>query len=230
MIKYYETLEQGSEEWFEARRGLMTASEMKFLVSKTLKLIDDEKERDHCYELAAQRISGWVEQSFITDDMLRGNVDEVRAKAKYQEVYKTQIENMGFITNDKFGFTMGFSPDGMLDGRRRFLECKSRRQKFQLRTINGYKVPREHVIQVQTGLMISECESCDFVSYSGGWPMVTIPMKPDPVIQDVIFQASYKFEKRIKEIVKQYEHQISRMPLAFIPTERVLEPTEIKDE
>ena len=230
MIKYYENLEQGSEEWFAARRGIITASEMKLLVSHTLRIIDDDKERDHCYELAAQRISGWVEEMYVTDDMMRGHADEIRAKAKYEEVYNTKIENVGFITNDKFGFIIGYSPDGLAHDRKLAIECKSRRQKFQLKTINAYTVPREHIIQVQTGLMVSECEQCDFVSYSGGWPMTTIPVKPDKLIQEAIFRAAYKFEKRIKEIVKEYEEQIARMPLAFIPTERVIEAQEMKNE
>lgn len=229
-IKYYNDLEQGSEEWFEVRRGRMTASEMKLLISPQLKSIENDKERAHVLELAAQRISKFTEVSFITDDMMRGNMDEIRAKEKYCEVYKRNIKNVGFITNDKFGFTLGYSPDGIVEEEDIAVECKSRRQKWQLDTIVNYRVPDEHIIQVQTGLMVSEKKACDFVSYSGGWPMTTIRVFPDKVIQEAIFAAAYKFEKRIKKVIGEYEHRIALMPNAFIPTERVIEAVEIVNE
>ena len=228
-VKYHNDLEQGSDAWRECRSGLITASEMKLLISHTLKLNATDKEKAHVLELAAQRVSGFVEDYYVTDDMTRGNADEIRAKAKYQEVYKTEITDVGFITNDKFGLTIGYSPDGLIgdDG---CVECKSRRQKFQIDTIATYRVPDAHIIQVQTGLMVSERKWCDFVSYSGGWPMTTIRVYPDQKIQEAIFQAAYKFEKRIKEVIKNYEERIALMPNAFIPTERVIDTGEIQDE
>lgn len=229
MIRYHD-FEQGSEDWIECRRGLMTASEMKLLVSPSLKYLESDKERAHVLELAAQRISKFVELHYITDDMLRGNDDEIRAKAKYEEVYKRKLHKVGFITNDKFGFTLGYSPDGMIEGENAAVECKSRRQKWQLDTINRYQVPVEHIIQVQTGMMVAELDRIDFVSYSGGWPMATMHVYPDRKLQEGIFAAAYKFEERIKKCIEEYNHRIELMPHAFIPTERVIEPQEMLNE
>src|SRR3546814_6407235 len=68
---------QGSEEWLQARCGLLTASEMKLIVTPTLKAANNDKTRTHLYELLAQRVTGYVEPHYISDDMLRGMDDEI---------------------------------------------------------------------------------------------------------------------------------------------------------
>ncbi len=74
MITYYPDLIQGSDEWKSARCGLLTASEMKLIITPTtLKIASNDKERAHLYELLAQRITRYVEPSYISDDMLRGS-------------------------------------------------------------------------------------------------------------------------------------------------------------
>src|ERR1017187_4399126 len=105
-IKYHPDLIQGSEEWHAARCGLLTASQMKLIITPTLKIASNDKERSHLYELLAQRTTRYVEPSYISDDMLRGQEDEVYARALYSDKY-APIEDMGFITNDRWGFTIG---------------------------------------------------------------------------------------------------------------------------
>ena len=61
MIKVYQEVLQGSDEWYEMRRGLLTASEMKLIITPTLKVASNERERSHLFELMAQRITGYVE-------------------------------------------------------------------------------------------------------------------------------------------------------------------------
>lgn len=224
MIRYYPDLIQGSDEWIAARCGLLTASEMKFIVTPTLKIASNDKERSHLYELLAQRITCYVEPHYVSDDMLRGHEDEVRARILYAEKY-APVTDMGFITNDKFGFTLGFSPDGLIgdDG---FLECKSRRQKFQVETIidcvPDQVVPLDYLLQIQTGFLVSERAWCDFNSYSGGLPMATIRVYPDKKIQDAIIAAADAFEERLATKMERYRAAI-KSPTRLIPTERTVE-------
>lgn len=56
-IVYHHDLEQGSDEWLAARCGIPTASEMKLIVSPTLKPASNDKERAHLYELLAQLLT-----------------------------------------------------------------------------------------------------------------------------------------------------------------------------
>lgn len=218
MITYHPELIQGSDAWHECRRGKLTASEMGLIITPTLKVASNEKERSHLYELLAQRISGYVEPSYVSDSMLRGRDDEIEARNTYAKHY-APVEECGFITNDRWGFTLGYSPDGTV-GSPGLIECKSRKQKYQVQTIIenicDETIPAEYLMQCQTGLLVSEREWIDFVSYSGGLPMVVIRIHPDPVVQDAIINAAAKFEARIAEKLLIYRKATE----GLIPTER----------
>lgn len=223
-IVYHPEVAQGSAEWMQMRCGLLTASEMKLIVTPTLKVASNEKERAHLYTLLAQRITGYVEPCYIGDDMLRGYEDEVDAKIAYAMNY-APVEDCGFITNDKWGFKIGYSPDGLVgcDG---LIECKSRKHKFQVETILENVVagtaPADFLIQVQTGLMVSERGWLDFISYSAGLPMATIKIHPDPVVQGAILEAAAAFEERISARIIQFA-EITKSKARLIPTERRIE-------
>lgn len=223
-IKYFPELIQGSDEWLAARCGLLTASEMKLILTSTLRVANNEKERSHLYELLAQRITGYVEPQYVTDDMLRGQADEVEARIIYAREY-APVQEMGFITNDGFGFTLGFSPDGLVgdDG---FIECKSRRQKYQVETIiehvTGASAPLDYMLQIQTGLLVSDRKWCDFISYSGGLPMVTIRVLPDAKIQTAILEAAAAFERKLADKMEIYQAALTTRA-RLIPTERRIE-------
>ena len=106
-ITYHPDLIQGSDEWYAARCGLLTASEMKLIITPTLKMASNDKERSHLFELLAQRVTQYVEPSYISDDMLRGQNEEIEAKIAYND-HHAKITDTGFVTNDSFGFTIGF--------------------------------------------------------------------------------------------------------------------------
>lgn len=219
-VVYHRDLDQGTQEWLDARRGLLTASEMcRIITPTTLKAAANDKARAHVFEIAAQRITRHVEPAYISDDMLRGQEDEIDARALYAEHY-AEVENVGFITNDSFGFTIGYSPDGLVgdDGQ---IEIKSRRQHFQVETIMRTAIPSEHVIQVQTGLLVSGRQWCDFISFSAGMPMAVIRAHPVPEIHDAILEAAEAFETKVAEVIQAYADAVTRTN--YRPTERRLE-------
>jgi hypothetical protein len=160
-IKYHENVEQGSDEWFAMRCGLLTASEMKLIITpKKLDAAKNDKQRAHVSEIAAQRITGYVEPSYISDDMLKGYEGEIEARDLYSKNYEP-VKECGFVTNDKWGFTLGYSPDGLV-GEDGLLEVKTRRQKYQMDTISSMTMPEDFKIQVQTGLLVTERKWLDF--------------------------------------------------------------------
>ena len=211
MIKYHPELMQGSAEWHAARCGLLTASEMNLIITPTLKISSNDKERAHLYELLAQRVTKYVEPSYISDSMLRGMDDEIEAVLQYGKTY-AKVKHVGFITNDKWGFTIGYSPDGVVgeDGQ---IECKSRSQKYQIQTLCDYVsidgIDPDFMIQVQTGLLVSERKWCDLVSYCGGLYMATVRVMPDEKIQAAIIAAATAFEQRLAEKMAKFEAVIS---------------------
>lgn len=219
-IVYHRELEQGSDEWFAARCGILTASEMKLIITPKLAIASNDKEKSHLFELLAQRITRYVEPSYVGDAMLRGRTDEIEARILYGKHY-APVEEMGFVTNDRWGFTLGYSPDGLVgdDG---LIECKSRKQKFQVETIASQEVPDEFMLQLQTGLLVTGRAWIDFISYSAGLPMATIRVLPNPVMQDAIIKAAAAFEQRLAIRLAEYDAAIASTA-RLIPTERIEE-------
>lgn len=211
-------IEQGSVEWLAARCGLLTASEIHLIITPTLKIASNDKERSHLYELAAQRITQYVEPHIQTMDMQRGHVDEADALDVYNRHY-ARVTLAGFITNDRWGFTIGYSPDGLVgdDG---LIEVKSRKQKYQVRAILEYGTKDapdpDFNLQVQTGLLVSERKWCDLISYCGGMPMLVVRVLPDPVIQAAIVDAATAFEARLAEKIEAYNSAVN----GLVMTER----------
>lgn len=223
-IKYHTDLIQGSEEWHAARCGLLTASEVDRIITPKLKIADNAKTRAHLWELAAQRVTNYVEPQYISDAMLRGHEDEILARALYSEKYEP-AEEVGFVTNDKWGFMLGASPDGLV-GSEGMIECKSRCQKYQVQTIveeftGVARIPEEYWLQVQAQLLVAGRKWCDFVSYSGGLPMAVVRVERDEPTQDAIIEAAAKFEARINEVIADFHAAVEAR--GYPPTERRIE-------
>ncbi len=213
-IIYHNDFEQGSGEWAARRCGMLTASEMELIITPTLKIANNDKQRSHLYELLAQRNSGYVEPQYVSDAMLRGENEEIAARELYSEKY-APVQICAFVTNDRFGFNIGYSPDGLVgdDG---LIEIKSRRQKFQAQTIIEGILPPEFSLQIQTGLLVTERKYCDFISYSNGMPMFVLRVEPDLKVQEAIVDAAAAFEERLAENLAAYRVLAGK----FYPTER----------
>ena len=210
-------VEQGSDEWHEIRCGLLTASAVSALVTPTLKLANNDKTRQHVYEIAAQRISKYTEPTYYNDAMMRGHVDEVNARDLYSERVAPVCET-GIITRDIGGAVIGFSPDGCGVFDPFGIEVKSRIQKYQIQTIATNEVPKEHILQIQTGLLVTGWEYMDYISYSGGLPMWTIRCEPIEEYQEAIKEAAIEFERQVQEIIDTYHERLAGVDV--IETER----------
>ncbi len=220
MIRYHHDIEQGSDEWHALRCGILTASETKLILTPTLKPASNDKERSHLFELLGQRITGYTEPRYISDDMLRGHEDEIEARIRYAEHY-APVAECGFITMDDHGLVIGYSPDGLV-GDAGLIECKSRRQKFQVETILANEVPAEYMLQIQTGLLVSGRKWLDFVSYCAGLPMFVKRVYPDERYQEAIISAACEFEDRLTAAHMRYNGWCSRQA-PLIETERTIE-------
>ena len=152
--------------------------------------------------------------------MLRGWADEITARDLYAQ-HHAPVQEVGFVTNDEWGFTIGYSPDGLVgdDG---LIEVKSRRQKYQVQTIATGEVPEEYALQLQTGLLVTERKWIDFISYSGGLPMFVQRVLPDKIMQEAIIAAATDFEMKIAENLAAYLAAVRGMPVR-IETERTVE-------
>ena len=146
---------QGSDEWFEARLGFVTASNFsKVLNKKTGRGL-------YMRKLAAERLTGFREESYKNDIMEVGSETEAEARRYYETVNDCEVKQAGFVMRDEW---VGGSPDGFIskDG---LLEIKCPLSSTHIEIVLSEKMPTLHIPQVQGLLWITERKWCDFVSY-----------------------------------------------------------------
>jgi len=210
---------QGSDEWLEQRRGIVTASTVgKLVTSKTIRPASNDDSRGLAALLVAERITGYVDPVYVSDDMLRGHEDEPRAVEVYSERYAPVAYPTGFMVRDDWGFRIGYSPDGLVgdDG---LIEVKSRRSKKHLQTILADEVPAENMAQLQCGLLVSGREWIDYLSYCGGMPLYRKRVVPNEIWFAAIVTAVEIFEHTAAEMLEAYAAAVRDLPM----TERVIE-------
>jgi hypothetical protein len=213
-----QNLEQGTDAWHDQRRGIVTASVVgQLITTKTIKPANNDYSRGLTTLLAAERITGYTEPTFIGSDMWRGIEDEPRAVEVYNEHY-APVTTLGFMVRDDWGFRIGYSPDGLV-GDAGLVEVKSRRQKKHLATILSGEVPTENMAQLQCGLLVSGRKWIDYISYCGGMPMWVKRVEPDPRWFAAIVSAVEDFEINAALMVSTYATATKGLPL----TERVVE-------
>ena len=256
---------QGSDEWMDQRRGIMTASVVGNLIttrkltatdydcpaceapatepcrSKTkpgatiktmhteradnaranprtiLETASNDNARSLTLLLAAERITGWTDPTYINDDMWRGSFDEPLARAVYAKHF-APVEENGFMIEDKWGFRLGYSPDGLV-GEDGLIEIKSRRPKNQVQTVISGHPPIETMAQLQCGLLVSGRKWIDYVSYAGGMHLWPHRVYPDQKWFAAIIAAVRAFEANVTEMLRLYAEGVEGLPL----TERIVE-------
>ena len=260
----YPDLVQGSDEWLELRRGVITASAIgSYITTKKLTAADydcpqcnatpgdpclsvrsgtpiktmhperadnarrnpktiletasNDNSRSLTALLAAERITGWVDPVYVSDDMLRGTLDEPLARDVYAKHY-APVKEIGFMVRDDWGFKLGFSPDGLVgdDG---LIEIKSRRPKIQVQTVVSGHPPIEVMAQLQTGLLVSGRKWIDYVSYAGGMNLWVHRTYPQITWFDAIIRAGRACEANITETMRTYLEAVEGLPM----TERTIE-------
>lgn len=208
-IEYHWDILQGSDEWHKLRLGVVTASNINILVTPKGKPAKNEKMRNYAYEIAAQRELQFIEESYQSFDMVRGHLQEGIARDIYSDNY-ADVQECGFITLERAGIIIGCSPDGLVgdDGG---IEIKSRLSKFQISTILKDEVPSEYMNQIQTFLMVSGRQWCDFVQYSNGMPLYVKRVKNDHERQDIIVDAIIEFEAEVEKIREEYREKSKKL-------------------
>lgn len=209
---------QGSDEWLEQRRGMVTASVVgKLITPRTLKPASNDISRSITALLTAERITGWTDPTYLSDDMLRGKESEPLAVDTYSKHY-APVTTCGFMVLEQSGWRLGYSPDGLVgdDG---LIEVKAPRAKNHLTTIIKGAVPGEHMAQCQAGLLVSGRKWIDFVSFVGGMPMWVRRVVPNSQWFEAIIAAVEKFEENSAELIAIYKAETEQLPM----TERIPE-------
>ena len=158
---------QGSDEWFQARLGKVTASRIADVLAKT-KTGWGASRYSYMGELIAERLTGRPNESFTTAAMQWGKDNEDRARQAYVFRYDRQVEETGFVEHPRLEGLAGASPDGLVeDG---LIEIKCPSTITQLDTISSGNVPTRYQLQMQWQMECTGRKWCDFISFDPRLP------------------------------------------------------------
>ena len=189
--------EQGSDERFECRLGIPTAS-----MFHTMMAGGQGKTRtDYLYKKAGEIITGELAEGFQGNvHTERGNELEPQARELYELQSGNQVEQCGFIRAD---YGAGYSPDGLVDGG--LIEIKTKLPHLQIKVLLDDKVPTAHSKQIQGGLEIADKEWLDFISFWPGLPLFIKRVYRDEKLIKEIRQEIDRFNNDVQEIINKIE-------------------------
>lgn len=161
------TSEQGTEEWYAARRGCLTASNFAAATS-FLKNGQESAERFNLkFDILREREGGEVEQ-YETGPMEWGKENEAAAREEYESRTGLIVMPCGFALHDTIDF-FGASPDGLI-GESGYQEIKCPNTTTHRKWMREDVFPAEHKPQCLAGLIVTGREWCDLVSYDPRLP------------------------------------------------------------
>ncbi len=188
--------EQGTTEWFEARRGKVTGSKFGTVMASGRGGSESSTRKKYMQQLVAERISGIPTESYSNGHMERGHEWEPLAIEEYEFINEVECEAVGFICDED----KGASPDRLV-GNDGLVEVKTRTGQLQIELLLSGEVPKTHIPQIQGQLWISEREWCDFVCYSKGLKTFTKKVfRDDNYINKTLWPSVDKFINEMKEL------------------------------
>ena len=163
-------VEQGSEQWRQARCGLVTASRAADVLAKLKGNGEAAARRDLRTQLVLEKIVGQpLDDGFVSQDMARGTALEADALASYEAATGELLQRVGFLRHNTLD--AGYSPDGVIGDYVGLAEAKAPRPANHLRTLrNPSVVPPEHVAQLTHALWLTGAAWIDLISYCPQFP------------------------------------------------------------
>lgn len=163
---------QGSDEWKVAKLGIPSASRFSDIMAA-----GQGKMRDlYMRQLAGEIVSELPMETFRSKAMEHGTQVEPEARNLYAMLANVEVQEVGFIKNGR----LGCSPDGLI-GDPGMLELKrvNPADLIERWRDKGFKVPSEHMAQLQGNLMVAERKWIDIGLYYPKMPMWRMRVKRD---------------------------------------------------
>lgn len=159
-MKIYEDIEQGTEEWFNIKKGKLTASHATAIMAngKGLKTLVEEVITDLYSSDNYPEFTNRLDNRHVA----RGNEYESKARTIYELETGNKVKQVGFVELDEY---VGASPDGLVgdDG---LLEIKNPANKEFMRLALTGKIDSNHLNQMQMQMYITGRQWCDYFAFN----------------------------------------------------------------
>lgn len=212
MSAIYYDIEQGSDIWHEARRGIVSASCFHKLITPTGKPATGEKPKTYLAELIAERIE--PSESFSSEWAERGLALEPDAVSAFEFITDMEVLPMGIVYKDA-SYAASCSPDGLI-GETSGLEIKSLKLSNHIKHLLAGTVPPEHVMQCHASMWITGRDSWYFISYHPAAKALIKCVDRDEKIMSTMDRVIPEFIEILNKsaaFVIGYEHQTNQQLL-----------------
>ncbi len=159
--------DQGSDEWFAARCGKVTASRIADMMAQT-KSGWGASRANYAAQLVAERLTGKPAEMFSNAAMKWGTETEPEARAAYEFYSGLPVTEIGFVPHPAIGQS-GASPDGLV-GDSGLVEIKCPQTATHIETLLEGAVPSKYNYQMQWQMACTNRQWCDWVSYDPRMP------------------------------------------------------------
>lgn len=160
-------MQQGTDEWFAARCGKVTASRVADIMRQTKSGYSATRDK-YMGQLIAERLTGFVAKSYTNAAMQWGTDTEPQARAVYEFERLVTVEQIGFVDHPTIAMS-GASPDGLV-GSDGLVEIKCPETHTHIETLLSGKVSADYVTQMHWQMACTGRTWCDFVSFDPRMP------------------------------------------------------------
>jgi hypothetical protein len=173
---------QRSPEWFEARKGYLTASQFGDWLTKTGKVAEKAKLTAASKVLA--EMAGYPDPPpYVTEDMQRGIDLEPTARRLFEDKTSLDVRQIGFASSLQGYF--GCSPDGLVsDGGG--LEIKIPRASKLIQYHENDELPEEYKAQVHGSMAVLGCRHYHFFAWHPGLPAFKLRVEWDSYTSEML--------------------------------------------
>jgi putative phage-type endonuclease len=185
------------------RLGKVTASRVADLLAKT-KTGPSASRGNYLIELALQRVTKTIEESYTNAAMEWGTQTEPQARVAYEVKTGNFVDQVAFIDHPTIaGF--GCSPDGIVaaDG---LIEIKCPKSATHWSYIKANEPPNKYFIQMQAQMAVTGAKWCDFVSFDPRMPersqLLVVRVMRDP---EYILYMEAEISSFLKEVEKEVQ-------------------------
>jgi len=196
---------QGTDEWFAARLGKVTASRVADVIAKTKTGYSASRD-NYMAQLVCERLTGQKGESFSNSAMQWGTETEPQARAAYSAARFEIVEEVGFVNHPTIE-AAGASPDGLV-GALGLIEIKCPNTATHIETLLSQTVPTKYITQMTWQMVCTGRHFCDFISYDPRLP-AELQMFIKRVEYDPVYGAM--LEKEVIGFLKELDTKIEQL-------------------
>ena len=196
-MKIYNEILQGTPEWFEIRRGKVTASHAQAIGNNGKGL------ESYILDVMAEYFSSTDKEQISNNHTERGIELEPTARTMYELENDCEVEQIGFCELNEY---VGCSPDGLI-GKDGMIEIKCPDDAKYFDILMNEKIDSAYDWQCQMNMLVLGRKYCDLIFYNPNFEksMKIFRLFPDEVMFEKLKVGFQKAEEQIIKLITKYK-------------------------